>query len=133
MLKMSATPYGKRADLPKRVLPADVYDTLELSALAFGGIGAGDFWDGVAIDDAKNRAPCCVFGHAAFSEDPPTGIYHTYFPPSTEVSIAMDESGLTVDTNDAAVQAINGRKAALWDARVSFDEWCRELGVTRGD
>jgi hypothetical protein len=39
------------------VLPAVVYDTLEFSALVYGGIGSGEWWDG--------DAPVCYVGHIA--------------------------------------------------------------------
>lgn len=51
------------------VLPADVYDTLELSALAYGGIGAGSFGEGtgggplVRVLD-EHCPPMCAAGHA---------------------------------------------------------------------
>lgn len=38
------------------MLPADVYDTLELSALAYGGIGGGFYF--------SHGIPCCPLGHA---------------------------------------------------------------------
>lgn len=34
-----------RTDIPVRVLPDDVYDTLHFSSLAFGGIGAGAYFE----------------------------------------------------------------------------------------
>jgi hypothetical protein len=111
---------------PRIVLEADVYDTLELSAYAFGGIGADDY--GTDTDTSTpilalaNGAPMCAVGHAAFTALP--GDWWNLLP------------GGTITRNDAAVEAINVRKGKVGDDRydrVTFAEWAKELNIVRGD
>lgn len=98
-----------------RVLPADVFDTLELSALAYGGIGAGAFF----IYDG----PCCIHGHA----------YEAEGNGDVGISLALRFAGIHPAVNDCAVNRINERKHKKCESRVSFAEWCEELGVVRGE
>lgn len=49
-------------DTPTRVLPADVYDTLELVAYGYGGIGAVWLY-------GDNGEPYCAYGAAEFATD----------------------------------------------------------------
>lgn len=49
----------------QRVLPADVYDTLELSVLAFKGISAPSAYRGYPAGDCPN----CLYGHAEFASN----------------------------------------------------------------
>lgn len=102
---------------PQRVLPADVYDALELSATAFGGIGA-DHW---FIDEK----PCCARGHAMFVM-PEGGQLTTCIQVLTGV-------GISADVNDDAVWTINERRGRSRNSRVPFAEWCKELNVVRGE
>jgi hypothetical protein len=101
----------------KRVLPADVYDALELAALAFDGIGAGFMYHYNNTD-----MPCCVHGLAQFACDDMT------------MNNALFIAGIEGKDNDAAVAAINERKnpGGYTDTNVTFEEWCAELGVVRG-
>jgi hypothetical protein len=139
---------AENVDKPKIVLPADIFDTLELSAYAFGGIGAGTYNDGE--DDAtdfvgeegellnfrrgydvefqgadapapKLIAPVCAVGHAAFAA----------IPRSFDWFSMID--GNTITANDDAVEAINARKGVELSTKVTFEEWARELNVVRGD
>ena len=111
----------------ERVLPADVYDTLEFEALAFGGIGAGWFADlgGVNVEDhqgslpwldEEGAAPYCVYGMASGSG---------------EMHNALVEAEIFVTDNDSAVARINARLGRRSQARVPFDLWCEELNVVR--
>lgn len=104
----------------QRVLPADVYDALELSALAYGGIGAGS-WSQWGGDMAG--APYCAFGHAGHLD---AFGCHT-------VAEALADARIGVCTNDNAVIRINTRAGMPGMNRVSFEDWCAELGVVRGD
>lgn len=117
-----------------RVLPADVYDFLELSALEFGGIGAGYFgesYHSTRTDIAYGlAAPYCVLGHAAAAAPagtPLTGI------DQLETTQALRTAGIKTYINDDAVKAINARLGRDDEARVPFEEWARELGVVRGE
>lgn len=100
----------------KRVLPADVYDALELSALAFGGIGGGRYYkQGTPV------SPYCAVGHASFLDT----------DCSREAWSAWKTGGITERVNDEAVRAINTRLGKPAHSRVTFKEWCKELNVTR--
>ncbi len=114
----------------KRVLPADVYDALELSALVHGGIGGGTF--GMLGDRPSNSmwessdcgTPRCIHGHAIWI----TGDHFT----SIRAVISDAEIGMKV--NDDAVARINARLGTPdYYTRVPFADWCAELGVERGE
>jgi hypothetical protein len=102
----------------RRVLPADVYDALELGALVFGGIGGG------SLDDGYGQ-PLCAYGLA-----PVLGGKHTFdtFDP---IEDALFEAGITTSENDHAVRAINGRLGRPANDRVTFRRWCKRLNVVR--
>lgn len=112
----------------KRVLPADVYDALELSALAFGGIGAGRLHDGVHA----GNCPVCIYGHAIFANN-----CYGLFDRNNPIETALDNMGKAGDdyfaplVSDGAVLAINSRLGRPANSRVTFKEWCKELNVTR--
>lgn len=95
-------------------LPADVYDTLELSSLAYGGIGAGN--------NQVGGTPYCVYGHARFADGW-----------MGDVEIALRCTGLTLFTNDNAVSDFNTRHGLDAMSRIGFADWCDELGVERSD
>ena len=99
---------------PKRVLPADVYDALELSAYAYGGVGGGRFWD-----VGTEEVPFCIHGHAEFVGTREHG---------DEVVRALYAAGITIDANDVTVDQL-----APKGGRISFRRWCRALNVVRGD
>jgi hypothetical protein len=98
-----------------RVLDADVYDTLEFVAEAFGGIGAFAWNEG--------DCPLCVVGCATFA-----GI----MPHEAELA---DEYGVVEESdNDDVVRRINvrlGNLQAVGD-RVPFELWRQELCIVRG-
>lgn len=104
---------------PRRVLPADVFDTLELSALAFGGIGKGRYFD---FAGDKVVAPVCIIGHGYCAAS------KSGFPfdhSDAEVILtALYNAGITVGVNDDAVGG---------DGSIDFPEWCKRLNVVRGD
>lgn len=95
------------------VLPADVYDTLEFSALVFGGIGHSHSLDG-------DGSPLCAVGHCI---------------------IADGRSGDMMKAVILAVEQDHGGPVSLWndsgflpsEGRISFDDWCARLNVLRGD
>jgi hypothetical protein len=89
------------------VLPADVYDTLEFSALAYGGIGSGEWWHG--------GAPVCYVGHLNFA-----GVISAVW---NSAPFGIDE-----EMNDVAVAGKFGEVRP----RISFSEWCKRLNVVRG-
>jgi len=108
----------------QRVLPADVYDTIEFSALAFGGIGGSFLLEGVG-DDA---VPYCAWGHAIRAEVPDIDTMPNLFKRACEFF------PLSIADNDSAVQRINARKGVRErNARVTFAEWAKELNIVRGE
>lgn len=114
----------------ERVLPADVFDALELSALAFGGIGAGAWYEDTTgeryVGWRDDRVPFCAIGHAEFVD---AGV----------AVAALKAVGIDIGLNDISVQAINLRKnprperSLDLQKRVPFRDWCSELGVVRGE
>lgn len=99
----------------KIVLPADEFDALEMSVYVAGGVGRGiffedHFWHGCA--------PVCLLGHLAF-------VHNT--------SAGMLPNPVSTTRNDAAVDRINARKGAPHGARVSWEEYTKELPLVRGD
>lgn len=102
-----------------KMIQADVYDVIELSAHVYGGIGAHSNYDG-----AGN--PNCLAGH--INGATAAGL-------SEEVREAVEEpfiGGLTF-LNDQAVLNINARKGVQGGARVSFEEYVAERGWVRGE
>jgi hypothetical protein len=110
-------------DVTTRVLPADVYDALELSALAYGGIGQPEIHRG--------EAPCCLYGHLA--EVSGTDSIWELRPEIDEALTRPELYGyVDGDTSDIAVRKINRSLGKPVESRVSFKQWCKELGVVRG-
>lgn len=114
------------AIITSRVLPAHVFDMLQRSALKYGGIGAGHYRQ----REGRIDIPLCVYGHCDGEENARQ---------FRIAGIAPRADWMERDTSytcgsDEAVAAINERKgktgAALLD-RVTFEEWCTELHVTR--
>lgn len=97
-----------------RVLPADVYDTLEFSALAFGGIGKDSYYV-FAADRATILGPCCAAGHLAFARGDDADYW---------AHMLLQEHDCGPDENDGAIRDS--------EDRISFPEWCRRLNVVRG-
>lgn len=100
----------------KRVLPAQVFDYLELAALAFGGIGGGYLYDDSDV------VPFCVWGYA-YGDDGGEPI----------VVDALNAAQISLGMNDIAVEAVNARRGRDRGARIPFAQWCLELGVVRGE
>lgn len=119
------------------VLDADVYDTLELVALAYGGIGAGEWFKGDGMRNDDDAVPCCVHGMAMLAIG-----YTSEFEPASHAFVleeALGDAGIKYNNNDRAVRNINMRRGratmstpAFALARVPFAEWCAELNVVRG-
>lgn len=101
-----------------RVLPADVFDALELSALAFGGIGRGRYAHGEDTDALRDGSgsPCCVVGHCAMLTG--EGVF------GNEALRALSRIGIGEDENDDAVP--KGR-------RLSWPAYCAKLNIVRGE
>lgn len=112
---------------PVRVLDADVYDALELSALVYGGIGAGSV-------NEYGEKPFCVLGHIGFAANSDVFVDGAYAAMRAALGVAFTgrEGGLVADVNNDAVRAINRRHGDPQDSRVPFAAWCAELGIMRG-
>lgn len=117
--------------MSKRILPADVYDTLELSAFAYDGIGAYAASTGPVADAEGNGNPLCVHGHAAFVCDvAPSSAYASR---GTPVGNALRAVGIYANTNDVALGDIIHRiEPSGASRRVTFAAWCKALEVERG-
>lgn len=98
---------------PRRVLPAAVYDTLEIGALAFGGIGAGRWYD-------KRERP--------FDYPPLCGLGYGHY---LGIEGEIRKAGLTEELNDLCVVAVSSKKRAR-NGRIAFADWCQWLNVHRG-
>lgn len=108
-----------------RVLPADVYDTLEFSALVYRGVGADA---SIVLRGVGEGNPLCIAGHAQEA----TGASMILW--QDPVGIALKDAGITATINDYAVHAVNRRRGRRdHSTRIPFREWCAELGVVRGD
>lgn len=120
----------ERNALKKIRLPADIYDTLSALSDIYGGVGQGDWYtyhEGRGWDDdwAEHiECPVCINGLASFAVVPDTDLEDRTDSP-------LHRIGLTPGTNDAAVMAINDKKGAPTDQRVSWAEYVRELNIIR--
>jgi hypothetical protein len=114
---------------PVRALDADTYDTLELGALAFGGIGAGSDFLWGKTDACALTCNCAhgivaqfyqkrLFGMAAFGDG----------------NDALGRAGVGRNVNDSAVGRVNKRKGrgSRSSRRITFRAWCKALNVVRG-
>ena len=99
----------------KRVLPADIYDALELSAEAYGGIGACRERDWLS-----GGTPYCVMGHAR----------ELHLSVYGELQAVL---GGPRPMNDMAVVAINRAAGRPARDRVPFQVWAEKLHVVRGE
>lgn len=96
----------------QRVLPPDVFDALEFSALVYGGIGWNIWY--LYDDNRQVRAPVCYVGHLAF-----VGV----IPEATTAETR--QFGISGNDNDAVFDGD--------ELYVPFAEWCRRLNVVRAD
>jgi hypothetical protein len=104
-------------------LPADVYDALELSAIAYGGIGEGTFGD---WKDGNGTGPRCIVGHAwCLREGQPA---HA----GSAVSQALSAAGIDVSFNDRLVKRALDEGAGIGDDRISWDEYVKRGNIVRG-
>jgi len=113
----------------QRVLPAIVFDFMELSAEAFGGIGGGSYGNYGYLDGAA--APTCAIGIARVAKTPENAEVFAYFPePESALRAALiDESA-----NDNAVARVNKRRGVPRSgARIPFALWAAALNVVRGN
>jgi hypothetical protein len=106
-------------DQPRRVLPADVYDALELSAEAYGGVGVHHWFE----DVAGENIPCCIQGHGFFVDN-------GYGDVLRALTSAFDGHSFSVVSANDGCFTIEERTAK---ARIPFAEWCDRLNVVRGE
>lgn len=116
----------------QRVLPAKVYDALQLSALMHGGIGAFKRVAGeppMCLDfsgpSREESVPVCYLGH----------LWHDGLAGFGDPTA----HGIGIVENDAAVSRIMRRRGIELRTpddgernRVTFEDWCAELNVVRG-
>lgn len=108
----------------QRVLPADVFDALELSVLAYKGVGqpAVQVYD----ENCKGIGPCCIYGHAIWAED--TNVIY-----AGEIATALSRAGISGLESDEAIASINRRRGRDPERRVSWPAYTRELNIVRGN
>jgi hypothetical protein len=99
---------------PKRVIPADVYDTIEFVALVAGGIAT-------QIGAPEEGIPGCVIGIADAAGD-------------GEIWAVLRDKGVRIPhDSDNAVREITGeRPYTLTSTPVSFKRWAKKLNLVRG-
>lgn len=116
----------------KRVLDKDAFDALELSALIHNGVG------GSCVVDRAGY-PLCLFGHSGFvsvpNPDSPRDLRQWFNNPVAEAikTAFADSLGGAITENNSAVAAINRRKGVYSTARVTWEEYTKETGLTRGE
>lgn len=129
----------KPLDDKVRVLPRDEYDTLELVAYAFGGIGGGDWYRYESRPFAEwsspHRAehvegPICINGAVAFADIRPIE--------RTSGVVALDYNYvISVFENDDALDYLYERRRLKKDAfgedRASWKDYCTVLNIVRGE
>lgn len=140
----------------KIVLPANVFDALELSALVFGGIGTGCLSD---VDKNGNDIPSCIVGHGLFldgyvdqhgyyaertivpKQSPVLDALVKAFPALDEEiqaqkDMALDNGSIyhciisdieTVNDSTVSNYATNERVTLTWK------QWTKRMGVVRGN
>lgn len=125
-----------------RVLPADVFDYLELSALVEDGIGHATFSNrlpGTPRDYGTvtpgTFRPCCIHGHGGQTKS--AGLTDVE---KREIVAALTDAGIGFAANDDAVIAILAQRGVTLDTtpgfylqRVTWDEYVAELNIVRGD
>lgn len=103
------------------VVDPDVYDTLELSALAFGGIGRVYYCEnGHQFGHEPDAVPRCIVGHGRVAGIP-------------SVNHGLPGTLFSSEDNDTAVARINQRLGKRSSSRVSWRAYCAERNIIRGD
>ena len=123
-----------------KTLDKDVYDALELSALAHGGIGADRTFD--YSEFYADPTPCCLMGHvdmiAGRSLDEVGRVIDSNYFARHEIIAALCTAtgeNYLVGFNDRHVRRVNAKRGLSDDlsARVPFDVYMKEAGIERGD
>lgn len=126
---------SKKMTTPK-VLPADIYDTLEFATLVFGGIGAGRLTEEQSRMPADvTQTPYCLFGYAGFlSGEKPYDFWQNDIADQLASVLAPDNRYKMIGDNNEAVRKINTRKKrADLNGRVTWREYTKETGIQRGN
>lgn len=130
-----------------KVLPADVYDTMELIAEECGGIGADrtcvfdndKFWDEKEASKGNGpRKPMCLIGFCEYAVNSPQ-----WLPEYEEFARNFSLLGITYRENNKAIYNRLGLRHHAYETylleyeqdprRISWQDWCEELGVVRGE
>lgn len=111
-----------------RILPPDVYDALELSALAFDGIGSVFTWD------VDGHTPRCLIGHIETLAGTQWRSEHSVQVGELRVALlaAFDAKtmlGVAFKGNDSAFT----RDEQYAGTRLPWAEYCRRLNIVRGE
>lgn len=114
------------SDAMKREMHPDVYDYLELAALAFGGIGRGVFYDRTEFGTVDENCPVCAHGFGFVAEE-------GNLIGETEVTQELSRLGIKYSTNDVAVREINERLGRDTYTRVTWPQYTKQLGIVRAE
>lgn len=118
-----------------KVLDKDVYDTMELIAEAYGGIGADRTHvkeNGKFPDNGEPIIPMCLIGFCNFAIG--------YNKHKDLLDIFEDIDIIYSDNNRAVykvlglpTEKIYSLEYAIDPRRISWQDWCKELDVVRGE
>ena len=114
------------------VLPADAYDTLELAAMEYGGVGSGRWFKKLDWNTNDPSCPVCINGLGIVAG---LSLYQPEW-----VTLSGQETdcptGLSPQQNDFAVRRLieQGRYTVGADGieRVTWADYCEELNIIRG-
>lgn len=113
----------------RTVLPAVIYDTMEFACEVYGGIG-GRY--SIVNDIVGEAVPMCQHGYWLFLNDALgpdprlSGLDPDYF-------VGLEPFGIYADINDEIVAAVNAKKGKRTWQRISWQEYCEEGNIVRGE
>lgn len=106
----------------KKILPADIYDTLEFLCEWTGGIGARTFFQFEVHEGDYVQLPCCIHGHAR---------YASYNNADSDLNTVLYDLKLYYNRNDLIVDAYR-KKRNKENARIPWLDFCKAYNIVRG-
>jgi hypothetical protein len=104
------------------VLDPDIYDALELSCEAFGGIGAH------SVSDLTRKDQLCIVGHLNFGHQ---GNPYCWSDLTDTVAQSFGSWNEMVRRNNDTVERMTGEHGLTF-TRVSWQDFAREANIIRG-
>jgi hypothetical protein len=122
-----------------KVLQRDIYDALELSAEATGGLKSGQLFDWGDAPGSTEAVPVCLLGHAIFLDERPDYPYFynqmLFVEDRGPALKELNRLGVTPSQADDAINHVAG--VTRWRAgrrpRAPFAAVMQKLGIVRGD